>query len=203
MLRIAPHPFRIVPQGLLLRAADYAAILEAKEVLEAAAKEAESIVKQAQESAALERQKGYDDGLKSGQAQASQQMVETVAKSAEYIASFEQKLIHIIMDSLRSILGEMEPSERVTRVASKALTIMRDQKHVVLEVCPQEIDILRAGVKALIQDHPGVDFIEVKSQARMQPGDCILRTPIGTVETGIATQLAAIKAALEVALKDK
>lgn len=201
MLRINPEKFKIAPKGRIVKAQEYSELLEAKGILKAAHEESAKIIEAAQAQAKTEREKGHAEGLKEGQAELSEKMVETVSKSSEYIADFEKKLIHVIMDSLRSILGEMEPEERILKVANKALNVMRNQKQVVLEVCPDEADVLKGALHQLLEKHPTLDFIEVKAEPRMQPGDCTLRTPIGSVEAGIHTQLQAIENALNRSLK--
>lgn len=197
MLRINPESFKLIPNGRVLKAQEYSTLLEAQGILDAAHQESQKIIEAAKLQVEEELKKGYACGLSDGQAEISKKMIETVATSASYIADFEKKLIQVIMESLRSILGDLDPKERVVRVANKALNLMRNQKQVTLEVSPEEAEALSSSITTLLERHPMIGMIEVKAEKRMKPGDCILRTPVGSVEASISMQLNAIQSALE------
>ncbi len=184
------------PAGRVIKAADYAATLEAQDILAAARAEAGRIVADAKATYESEKIRGREDGLAEGKEWAAEQMLETAARGADYLASLEERVVDVVVRSLRRIVGEMDDRERIVRVVRHALEVVRNQRQVILRVSPAEIDAVRARLHEILAGFPGVTNLEVTAA-----GGCILETEIGVVDASVDVQLEAIVKALTKRMK--
>ena len=193
-----------VPHGRkILKAGEYQDYLAAEKVMEKARAEAERILKEAKGEYESEKEKGYRAGLTEGKINISQQMMDTVNRTVDYLASVEEKVIDIVMTALRKIIGEMDDRELIRKVVSNALSVVRDQKEVTLRVSPKEVETVKKDLNTIIADFPAIGFIDVVGDQRMNPGGCILETEIGDVDASVDVQLEAIKRSLTEKLERK
>lgn len=186
----------VSPQTKIVRAEEYQSLVNAQQVIDLARQEAARIVASAQ--AEFERQKaaGYEDGLAAGRMEMIDKMIDSVGRSVDYFSGVEKSIVDIVMKALRKILGEMDDRERVVQVVRSALAVARNQRNVLVRVHPSEAESVRSQIQRITSPYPGVRFLEVTPDARLQPGACVLESEVGVVDAGIDVQLAAIEKSL-------
>lgn len=189
------------PDQKVIKAKDYQAHMKAAEIIQQAKEQADAISSQAKQAMEDSKKQGYQDGLMEAKQTESEHMVKAVAQASNYLAQFEEKMVQIIMDALKSILGKMEPNEIVLSVVKQSLGLLRNQKDILLQVNPDQVEFLQSKVRDLMKDFPGLEFIEVQGEARIGPKDCILKTDIGVVDATLDVQLKAIEQALKAAIQ--
>jgi type III secretion protein L len=74
--------------------------------------------------------------------------------------------------------------------------MVRSQKQAVLKVSPSEARFLRDRVCELTKETPGIEFLEIVSDAHLEPGSCLLETDLGVVDASVAVQIAAVEKSL-------
>jgi len=186
-----------VHRGKVIKAADYAAWAEGRELLESARRQAAEIAEAAKQAFEEERQRGFEEGVTEARLEAAEQMVENVSRTIDYFASVEGRMVELVMSALRKILADFSDQDRVVQVVKKALAVVRNQKQVVLRVPPAQVEPLRQRTNELLAAYPGIGFLDIVPDARLGPDGCILETDIGSVDASIEVQLQALRRAFE------
>lgn len=197
MLHITtPSGTHLLPDKKIIKASEYATYVEYHSIIEKAKKEAKSIIDGAQSAFEAERKKGFEKGEEEGKAKMAAHMLETINKGIHSLETFEQQVIDIVMKALTRILGEMDDKERITRVVRQSLSLVRNQKRVALKVNPADARILEEQVAEILKSFPGIGYIDVIADNRIEVGSCMLETDIGVVDARLDVQIEAIRKSL-------
>lgn len=202
MFHIATNCDSLPAGGTIVRQDQYAASLEADRILTQARADADQIRRDARQEYARQQQQGYEDGAAHAQAEAAERMLETIAEAKRYFTVVEQRSVEVVQKALRRVLGEMDDEDLIFRAVRHALAWARSQSHVSLRVEPGQARSLQERVDELCRDYPAIDVLDVQADDRLNPGQCILETEIGSVDASIDVQLAAIESALQRAIRD-
>ena len=204
VFRITNDTLHPLPGKKVIKADEYATLVEAQQIITDARTRADAILSEAQQHYENERKRGYEDGLIEGKMNMAEHMMENIASSVDYLERMESTIVNLVMQSLRKILHDMDDHERTQKVVHKALSYVRAEKKVVLKVSPEDIETVRGSLDDLLRDYPAIRFLDVAADARLSKGACILESDMGVVDAGIETQLAAIERAFHSHLnKDK
>lgn len=191
------------PGQTLLKAADYALAVEAKQILDLARQEAEAMREASKAAFEKEKERGYAAGLAQGKMEMTERMMETLSVGVDYLEKLESTLVDLVLNSMRKIIDGFDDRERVMGVVRKALSYARSQKRVVLRVCPEDAEMVQTELAALQRDFPGIGFLDVAPDARRKQGDCVLESELGIIDAGIEVQLAGIRKAFSQQLLQK
>ena len=93
VFRLTGNTVMPAPGVRVLRAADYARLVEANDVLAAARERAAAMAAEAEKAYEERRQAGYEDGLMEGRMEQAEKMMETAMQAVEYIEGVEAKLV--------------------------------------------------------------------------------------------------------------
>ncbi|PTY00938.1 HrpE/YscL family type III secretion apparatus protein [Verrucomicrobia bacterium LW23] len=196
MLRITEKSLRALPPRGVIKPADYTALLTAETLLAEAHAESEKLRADAKVVYETEKKRGYEAGLDEGREQIATQLMENAMSSVNSMAAMEERIVDVVIRSLRKILGEMDDREVVTKVVQRALEMVRNQKQVLLRVSPGDFDAIQSRLDDFMRQFPAIDVIDVKQDSRLKAGGCILETDMGMVEASVDVQIEAIKTAL-------
>jgi type III secretion protein L len=178
----------------VLKAADAALLLEARNILDAAEKRAEEIIHEAEQVYAQRHEQGYADGKAEGKMEHAEKLMETVMSSLEFIEGVETTVVDVVNQAVRKVIGELEDDERIVRIVRTALTTVRNQQHVTVRVAPSDAPAVSTALAALLQSAPGkTSFLDLVPDARLEPGSCLLESELGVVDAGLETQLKALE----------
>ena len=195
--QLIPHTVTPAPGTRILRAGEYARLLEAEELLAHAGREAEGILARAETVFEERRREGYEQGLLEGRMEQAEKMMETTLEAVEFIEKIESTLVGVVASAVRKIIGELDDRERIVRVVRTALLTVRSQQKVLIRVSPSDEAAVREALAAMMTASPGgVSFLDVVADPRMDPGDCLLESELGVVDAGIESQLKAVENAL-------
>ncbi|MDE6432482.1 MAG: HrpE/YscL family type III secretion apparatus protein [Opitutales bacterium] len=214
MLKIKLEKFD-VKVGKILKKQDYAATISAKAIVSEAEKEKESILNSADaESAKIiasakeeaekivtdakavyesEKERGYADGMASGKTEMANQLMALATKNADSFAKMEKDVTDVVVRAIKKIIGDVDKNELITNVVKNALKMIRSQKQATLKVAPSEAAFLREKVTELMKDTPNLEFLDIVSDAHLNPGSCLLETDLGVIDASIDVQIAAIE----------
>ncbi|MBQ9405882.1 MAG: HrpE/YscL family type III secretion apparatus protein [Desulfovibrio sp.] len=183
------------PGVRILRAAEYARLLDAQTLLDDVHAEVETIKERAETAYEERKKQGYEDGVLEGQMQQAEKMLETGMQAVEYLEGLERQIVEVVTTAVRKIIGDLDDKERIVRVVRTALDQVRGRQHVVVRVCPEEEPQVREALASMLSSS-AASSLEVVADQRMKPGDCTLESEMGVVEAGLGVQLKAIEKAL-------
>jgi flagellar assembly protein FliH len=167
----------------------------ARALLAAAETEAQSIRERA-------RREGYAEGMVAGRAdlrQLGEPAVQALSEAAERVREFEaraadnveRQAVILAMDVAEKVVAgaiEVEP-ERVLDVVRGALRAIVERERLVIQVNPEDLEIVREGLDELTGALGGIEHVEVQEERRVQRGGAVVRTVVGEVDARIRTKL--------------
>jgi len=151
-------------------------------------------------------QEGYRQGVDATRAAADQQMVElrhdmeqlgdgVLKKLSELEASLTQQLREALpalaVEIARRLLAGYEPPanvvEQLCRESLEQLFPERDGLE--LSLCPRDAELLQSLNPEWLKRYPG---LRIRTDATLQPGDCLVRSRFGLTDARQQTKLAAL-----------
>ena len=163
----------------------------------AARAQADAILAGAEQALEQERQRGYAQGLAEARMEQAEKMIETVTRTVDYFAAVEGDMVALVMGAVRKIIDGYGDHERVLLVVRNALAVVRNQKQMTLRLPPAQVEAVRARSNELLAAYPGVGYLDIVPDARLQGDACILESEIGLVEASIEGQIAALQGAFQ------
>ncbi len=156
--------------------------------------------------------RGYDDGYRAGMTEAQAQLgpatqalasaLEAMTEAAADIADATERraveLAVLIAEKIVATSLEARP-ELVLEAVGGALRRVSTAHHVTLEVCPDDLELVRGSIDQFADRLTGLERLEVVGERRIARGGCVLRTSEGEIDGQIGEQLAR---AAEVLLDD-
>lgn len=147
------------------------------------------------------REAGYEAGRAEVIARAEAEMaspraavlaaVDAVHAAREDLAALvELRAVELAVAIAERILGaaiDVRP-ELVTEVVGSALRRVLSRDRLVLEVNPDDLEVVRAWLGAGAED--GAEGIELRAERRVARGGCIVRTSEGEIDAQLSEQLA-------------
>lgn len=191
------------PGATVLKADEYAALVEANEILELARARAGEIAAHAETEAEEKRRQGYDDGIAEGKAEVAERMFETMTASVEHLSGMESTLIDLVIRSLRTILGSFDDEELAVRTVRHALRLVRDEKRVTLRVATADADAVSRRLEDICRQYPGMGRVDLVPDAGLAAGGCVMETEIGVIDAGLERQLTMIENSFRRQLEEK
>jgi type III secretion protein L len=185
-----------LPEGNILKAADYDLIESSRQVLDDARRQAQEIIDAAEHELQARREQGYREGADQARMELAEQMIDTVTRAVDYFTTVEEDVTGVVVSAVRKIIGELDDVELMRRVVRNALQVARAEKKITLRVCPEQEGPIRERVGAILEGFSGVGFLEVVADHRLSKGGCILETELGVVDASVETQLQALEKAL-------
>ena len=192
MLQIKKE-YQVLPDQKIVKADDYAAFVDSQTIISNAQAEADEILEDAKRVFEEEKVKGYEQGLKEGEKKSTAHLIKYLSKTVDSFEKFEEKILDVVMKALRQIMGEMDDKELVKKIVKKALNLARSQKQMVLRVAPSQAEYMRGEIDSILKDYPGINFVDVREDARLTEGDCIVDTDLGVIDGRIDTQLEVLR----------
>lgn len=198
MLLIERQDFSLSSDSRLVKAADFATVSTAGEIIAAAEAEAARIREEAKAAFEAEKKRGYEKGLQDGKIEIMMQKLDLVDKSVEFMGSVEGKMAEIVMKALRSCVMEIGDREMVVNIVRKTMNaVIRTQRHVTLKVAPDMAAYVRERLDAIRIDYPTVETFDVVEDPRLKGPACILETEAGVADASVDSQLAAIERSIK------
>jgi flagellar assembly protein FliH len=167
----------------------------ARAILAAAEAEAASIRERA-------RREGYAEGMVAGRAdlrEIGEPAVQALSEAAQRVREFqaqaadsvEHQAAVLAMDIAEKVVAgaiEVEP-ERVLDVVRGALRAIVERERLVIQVNPEDLEIVREGLHELTGALGGIEHVEVQEERRVMRGGAVVRTVVGEVDANIRSKL--------------
>ncbi|AOZ12706.1 MULTISPECIES: HrpE/YscL family type III secretion apparatus protein [Pseudomonas] len=186
----------LAPDQVVLRSADYQAYLTANQLVELARERAQAIEQGARDVYEQQKALGWQAGVDEARTSQATLIQETLQQCNQYYRAVEQKMSDVVLHAVRKILKQYDNTELALSVTREALSLVSNQKQVILHVQPEQVSAVRERVSHILKDFPEVGYVDVVADARLDEGGCILETEIGIIDASVDGQLAALATAL-------
>lgn len=186
----------LAPDQVVLRSADYQAYLTANQLVELARERAQAIEQGARDVYEQQKAMGWQAGVDEARTSQATLIQETLQQCNQYYRAVEQKMSDVVLHAVRKILKQYDNTELALSVTREALSLVSNQKQVILHVQPEQVSAVRERVSHILKDFPEVGYVDVVADARLDEGGCILETEIGIIDASVDGQLAALATAL-------
>lgn len=186
----------LAPDQVVLRSADYQAYLTANQLVELARERAQAIEQGARDVYEQQKALGWQAGVDEARTSQATLIQETLQQCNQYYRAVEQKMSDVVLRAVRKILKQYDNTELALSVTREALSLVSNQKQVILHVQPEQVSAVRERVSHILKDFPEVGYVDVVADARLDESGCILETEIGIIDASVDGQLAALATAL-------
>lgn len=188
---------RVDAAGMVLSAQEVRALQSAQEAIAQANEQAAQIVAQAREVYESEKRRGFEEGKEEARMEQAEQMIETVSRNVEYFSKVETRMVDLVMQAVQKIISDFDDRERVLITVRNVLSVVRNQKQMTLRLHPQQVEVVKARVNDLLAAYPGVGYLDIVADTRLQMDACILESEIGLIEASTESQLTALRQAFQ------
>jgi flagellar assembly protein FliH len=171
----------------------------ASDVLAAAHAEAQEIRERAFSegyAAGLEEARDHTAPAAEALAAAASEVAALRARAAEAAEAAAVELALRIAEQALGAALAVQP-ERVLDVVRGALRRLLERERLQVLVNPEDLDMVRAGMGALVAELGGIEHVDVQAERRVLRGGAVVRTAEGDVDANISTKLQRAREVLE------
>ncbi len=180
----------------VLSSEDYLVALEVSEIVAGAKEQAESIIEQAKEAFEEEKRRGYEEGLAQSKCEQSEQMINMVGRSINYLSEIENKLADTLMSAVRKIIDKFDDNKLALELIRGALVHVRNERQVNVRVPPADFNYVKDRLQEVLADYKGIGFVTPVADPRLTKGGCIIESKLGIVDASLDIQLKALEQSL-------
>ena len=114
------------------------------------------------------------------------------------MASVENKMVDVVMKSLKKCIMEIGDKELVVQIVRKVMNaVVRNQRHITLKVAAEMVPVVRERLDEILAEYPLLNEIDLQEDPRLKGTACMIETEAGIADASVETQLAAIEASLK------
>ena len=194
---ITTENLQLLSERKVLKEAEYAALLSASDVVQAARKEARRIVQQAAQEAEERRRTGYEQGLQAAKAEYAQRLVAQAAASEGQLRQLRSAMAGIVVKAVGQFIAEVEPALLFEAALQRVDSLIRAEPFISIRVEPRSEAALRDVLHRLAAESEWAMNVSVQADSTLPAGGCVVQTPSGTLEIGIDAQLEAFRRSIE------
>jgi len=194
---ITTENLQLLSERKVLKEAEYAALLDASAVVEAARKEARHIVQQAVQQAEDCRRQGHEEGLAQARAEQACQMLSDALLAQRQLQALRTVMAQIVAKAVQQFIAEAEPSMLLETALQRVDSLVRNEPFVPVRVAPAQQAHLRAALARLGGELAWTAGLSVLPDPSLPAQACVLQTPSGTLQIGVDAQIEAFRAAVE------
>ena len=194
---ITTDNLQLLSERKVLKEAEYAALLDATQVIGVAQSEARRIAQQAEAAAALSERKGYEAGLERAKAEYAGQLVSEALAAERQLRALRRSMAGIVVKAVGQFMAEADPAAQLQAALLRVDSLIRQEPFVTLRVPPSQEAALRTAVAVMRAEAQWSMTIAVQPDSSLAEGACVVQTASGTLEIGIDAQLEAMRKLVE------
>jgi len=193
---ITTDNLQLLSERKVLKEAEYAALLDASQVLAVAKGEAQRIREQARADATASERKGYEKGLQRAKSEYTQRLAAEAMAAERQLHALRESMATIVVQAIGQFLADTEPAAQFEAALRRVDTLIRREAFVSVRVPPAREAALRAALVQLAETSPWALNCQVQADASLADGVCTVQTASGSIEIGIDAQLEAFRRAV-------
>ncbi len=177
---------------------------KASRIIAEAEHQAQHIIEESKVHAEKIRTRGWSQGQEEGKAEYTEKITEALLALEKKAAALEAGYVALVRTCVEKILGQELKShpEAVVGVVRNALNDARQQREIIVRVNPADADVLKQNERRLLEKLARANNVDVREDASIQRGGCIVMTELGTIDASLDRQLQAIESALDTELNE-
>ncbi|MEW6729824.1 MAG: FliH/SctL family protein [Acidobacteriota bacterium] len=202
--------------GAVIKGSVYDAAAEARRIIERAREQAQQIIVNAQpqidakwaeleeerqrlneERVAIEEERriaieeAREEGYKEGFAKVNEIIYDLTEKKREVLSQAEADMIRLSIRVAARIIGRelRQHPDTIADIVTQAIQTVRNQTKITIRVNPDDIEHLVKSREQLLNRVGQSKIIDFQSDAKVQPGGCIIESEAGVVNAQLKTQL--------------
>ncbi|MET0351952.1 MAG: type III secretion system stator protein SctL [Rhizobacter sp.] len=193
---ITTDRLQLLGERKVLKEAEYAALLDASQVVSVAQAEARRIAEQARADAAASERRGFEKGLQRARSDHAERLAAEAMASERQLHALRESMAFIVVEAIGQFLAEVEPAARFEAALRRVDALIRQESFVMVLVPPASESALRAALDGLRETSPWAMRCVVQADPSLADGVCTVRTASGSLEIGIDAQLEAFRRAV-------
>ena len=194
---ITTENLQLLSERKVLKEAEYAALLDASQVIAVARREAQRIVAQAAQQAEDRQRRGYEEGLQAARAEVAQRLVSQALAAERQLRELRSAMAGIVVKALGQFMADADPALLFEAALLRVDTLIRSEAFISVRVAPAQEAALRQALARLRAQSDWTLAVSVQADASLPDGACVVNTGGGTVEVGVNAQLEAFRRAVE------
>jgi type III secretion protein L len=194
---ITTDNLQLLSERKVLKQAEYAALLNASDVVDAARTEARRIVHQAVRDAEESKRRGYEQGLQAAKAEYAQRLVSEALASERQLRNLRSSMAGMVVTAVGQFIAEVDPELLFEAALHRIDSLIRGEPFISVRVSPQSEPAVRGVLARLRGESDWTMNISVQVDSALPAGGCVVHTSSGTLEIGIEAQLDAFRRVVE------
>lgn len=169
-------------------------ILEAQSESQRIRDKAKLLLEQVENERAAARTQGFEEGYQEGMGQATELIATTQDLRARMLADAEPQLLQLAFEAVKKVIGHAAREGVVKDVVREALDSVVGQA-IIIRIHPEDRSFVEAS-QCLTEARQRLGaLIQIKEDATIGQGGCIIDSEVGTVDARLEVQLAALEKA--------
>jgi type III secretion protein L len=177
----------------VIKADDFWQYQQAREMMSSAREKRDQILDAALAGFEAEQSRGYRQGRDEARQEQAQKMIGVISQTVDYFSKIEAQMVDLVLDAVRRIIDDFDDREKVLKVVRNALTMVRNQRQILIRVHPVNVAEIKSQVNDLKQSFPGIEQMEVSADVSLDKDACVIESDMGQVEASMSGQMEALK----------
>jgi type III secretion protein L len=177
----------------VIKANDFWQYQQAQEMISAAKVKRDEIIDASLAGFEAEQARGYRQGRDEARQEQAQKMIGVISQTVDYFSKIEAQMVDLVLDAVRRIVNDFDDREKVLKVVRNALTMVRNQRQILIRVHPVNVAEIKSQVNDLKQSFPGIEQMEVSADVSLDKDACVIESDMGQVEASMSGQMEALK----------
>ena len=194
---ITTDNLQLLSERKVLKENEYAALLDASDVVETARREAARISQQAEAGAEASRRQGYDEGLAQARAEYATQLVSEGMAVERQLHALRTSMAQIVVKAVGQFLAEADPVALFRSALARVEALLLAESFITVRVAPAQEADMRETLHRLRSDANWQMAITLVPDPELPAGACLVQTSTGVLEIGVDAQLEAFRRAVE------
>jgi type III secretion protein L len=194
---ITTEKLQLLSERKVLKEAEYAALLDASALVEAARREGERIVRQSRNQADETRQRAYQEGLAAARAEQARRVVSEAVATERQLRALRGAMAQIVVKGVAQFVDELDAGALIERALQRVDLLVREESFLSVRVSPGHEATLRDAIARLQGEGSLPAHVTVQADASLPAGGCVLQSASGTLEIGVDAQIEAFRQAIE------
>lgn len=178
----------------VIKANDFWQYQQARSMMASAREKRDQILDASLAGFEAEQSRGYRQGRDEARQEQAQKMIGIISQTVDYFSKIEAQMVDLVLDAVRRIIDDFDDREKVLKVVRNALTMVRNQRQILIRVHPVNVTEIKSQVNELKQSFPGIEQMEVSPDVNLDKDACVIESDMGQVEASMSGQMEALKA---------
>lgn len=193
---ITTDNLQLLSHRKVLKESEYAALLDASQLVAVAQEEARRLAQQAEADAVERTQQGYEEGLEQAKSAYAQRLVSEAMAAQRQLQALRESMASIVVKAVGQFIADAPPEAQFEAALRRVDTLIRHEPFITLRVAAGSEGAVSQALARLREHAPWVDNVSVQTDASLTDGACSVHTASGTLEIGLEAQLDAFHKAV-------